>query len=69
MPPSPSFLSMTQSLPPCSHPSCVVHQVIVATQMVVEEKFLGQYNVPALMAVGWEGVFGMGTMMARPKAS
>jgi hypothetical protein len=37
--------------------------------MVVEEKFLGQYNVPALMAVGWEGVFGMGTMMARPEAS
>lgn len=28
--------------------------------MVVEEKFLGQYDVPALMAVGWEGVFGMG---------
>lgn len=33
----------------------------MATQMVVEEKFLGQYNVPALMAVGWEGIFGMGT--------
>lgn len=36
------------------------NQLIVALQMVVEEKFLGQYDVPPLMAVGWEGVFGMG---------
>jgi hypothetical protein len=28
--------------------------------MVVEEKFLGQYKIPALQAVGWEGIFGMG---------
>lgn len=34
-------------------------QVIVAIQMVVEEKFLTQYEVPALLAVGWEGIFGM----------
>lgn len=26
--------------------------------MVVEEKFLGQYNLPALLVVGWEGVWG-----------
>ena len=30
-------------------------QVIVAVQMVVEEKFLTRYNVHALEAVGWEG--------------
>eukprot|EP00056_Hartaetosiga_gracilis_P014334 m.240305 g.240305 ORF g.240305 m.240305 type:complete len:385 (-) comp14849_c0_seq1:331-1485(-) len=34
-------------------------QVIVAVQMVVEEKFVGKYEVPPLLAVGWEGVFGM----------
>eukprot|EP01083_Nonionella_stella_P094342 264636_1 len=36
----------------------VLAQVIVAVQMVVEEKFLSKYNVPALQAVGWEGVWG-----------
>eukprot|EP00051_Salpingoeca_urceolata_P010666 m.130848 g.130848 ORF g.130848 m.130848 type:complete len:377 (+) comp16802_c0_seq8:1028-2158(+) len=40
----------------------VCAQVIVALQMVVEEKFVGKYDVPALQAVGWEGVFGMGIM-------
>lgn len=38
-------------------------QVVVAIQMVVEERFLGSYNVPALLAVGWEGIFGMGTTL------
>ena len=33
-------------------------QVIVASQMVYEEKFVTKYNVPALQAVGWEGTFG-----------
>jgi len=33
-------------------------QVIVAIQMVVEEKFVGSSNVPPLMAVGCEGLFG-----------
>eukprot|EP00164_Ancoracysta_twista_P005136 GFYU01007002.1.p1 GENE.GFYU01007002.1~~GFYU01007002.1.p1 ORF type:complete len:401 (-),score=118.10 GFYU01007002.1:293-1495(-) len=33
-------------------------QVIVAAQMCIEEKFVGGYNVPALQAVGWEGIFG-----------
>eukprot|EP01147_Barroeca_monosierra_P010100 gene10100-2267_t len=37
----------------------IAAQVIVAIQMVVEEKFLTQYEVPALLAVGWEGIFGM----------
>ncbi|EDQ92026.1 uncharacterized protein MONBRDRAFT_14488 [Monosiga brevicollis MX1] len=38
----------------------IAAQVIVALQMVIEEKFLSKYTVPPLMAVGWEGFFGMG---------
>jgi len=37
-------------------------QIIVATQMVLEEKFVSRYNVPALQAVGWEGTFGFTTL-------
>merc|ERR1719430_876474 len=37
-------------------------QVIVASQMVYEEKFITKYNVPALQAVGWEGAFGFTTL-------
>lgn len=37
-------------------------QVIVATQMVYEEKFISKYNVPALQAVGWEGTWGFTTL-------
>jgi drug/metabolite transporter (DMT)-like permease len=33
-------------------------QVVVAVQMVVEEKFISKYNVPALQVVGWEGIWG-----------
>jgi len=40
----------------------VCSQVIVATQMVLEEKFVSKYNVPALQAVGWEGTFGFTTL-------
>ncbi|SRR6266702_2880465 len=29
-----------------------------ATQFVVEEKILGQYSIPPLLAVGYEGLFG-----------
>ena len=36
----------------------VAAQVIVAVQMVIEEKFLSRYNIHALEAVGWEGLFG-----------
>ena len=36
----------------------IVAQLVVATQMVVEEKFLGQYDLPALKVVGLEGLFG-----------
>lgn len=36
----------------------IAAQVIVSIQMVVEQKFVGAHNVPALLAVGLEGVFG-----------
>jgi len=36
----------------------VCAQVVVAIQMVVEEKFISKYNVPPLQVVGWEGIFG-----------
>ncbi len=35
----------------------ILAQVIVAIQMVYEEKYLEKYNVPALLAVGLEGSF------------
>ena len=34
-------------------------QIITATQMVVEEKFVSGTNVSPLQAVGWEGLFGV----------
>eukprot|EP00039_Didymoeca_costata_P018536 m.333879 g.333879 ORF g.333879 m.333879 type:complete len:431 (+) comp17239_c0_seq1:44-1336(+) len=37
-------------------------QVIVAFQMVVEEKLMSKYKTPPLQAVGWEGFFGMAYM-------
>lgn len=33
-------------------------QVVVAIQMVIEEKFISKYNIPPLQVVGWEGLFG-----------
>ncbi|KHN85753.1 Solute carrier family 35 member F6 [Toxocara canis] len=36
----------------------VMAQIIVAVQMVIEQKFLMQYDVPPLLAVGLEGLFG-----------
>lgn len=36
----------------------IIAQIIVATQMVVEEKFVSGANVSPLHAVGWEGFFG-----------
>lgn len=44
------------SLPPSAGDLLIViAQVVTATQMVVEEKFLYKYNIPPLLAVGWEG--------------
>jgi len=36
----------------------IAAQFIVAVQMVVEEKFIGGYDIPALQVVGLEGLFG-----------
>lgn len=36
----------------------IIAQVITATQMVVEERFVVNRNVSPLEAVGWEGLFG-----------
>jgi len=33
-------------------------QIVVAVQMVVEEKFIGKYKIPPLQVVGWEGIWG-----------
>ncbi|BES87541.1 Nucleotide-sugar transporter [Nesidiocoris tenuis] len=37
----------------------VIAQIITATQMVYEEKFVNTKNIPPLQAVGWEGLFGL----------
>ncbi|CAD5123218.1 DgyrCDS11579 [Dimorphilus gyrociliatus] len=37
-------------------------QIVTASQMVYEEKFVMKYNVPALLAVGFEGLFGLLTL-------
>ncbi|OWR41967.1 solute carrier family 35 member F6 [Danaus plexippus] len=36
----------------------ILAQIILACQMVYEEKFVSGLNIPPLQAVGWEGVFG-----------
>uniref|UniRef100_A0A0N5ADW1 CRT-like domain-containing protein n=1 Tax=Syphacia muris TaxID=451379 RepID=A0A0N5ADW1_9BILA len=36
----------------------IVAQIVVAAQMVVEQKILSGADVPALLAVGFEGIFG-----------
>ncbi|CAL4123011.1 unnamed protein product [Meganyctiphanes norvegica] len=40
----------------------IVAQVVTAIQMVIEEKFITKYNVPPLLVVGWEGLFGFLTL-------
>ena len=42
----------------------VAAQCFTALQMVVEERFVTGYNVPALMAVGWEGIWGLAGVTA-----
>lgn len=37
----------------------IMAQIIVAIQMVTEQLFLERYDVPPLLAVGLEGLFGM----------
>ncbi|XP_045784611.1 solute carrier family 35 member F6-like isoform X2 [Maniola jurtina] len=40
----------------------ILAQVITACQMVYEEKYVSGLNIPALQAVGWEGVFGFSVL-------
>jgi drug/metabolite transporter (DMT)-like permease len=40
----------------------VLAQIVVAAQMVLEEKFVNAQNVPPLLAVGLEGMFGFLTL-------
>jgi len=40
----------------------IMAQIVTASQMVWEEKFVNKHNVPALQAVGWEGLFGFSTL-------
>lgn len=35
----------------------IIAQIITATQMVIEEKYVSGLDIPALQAVGWEGGF------------
>ena len=42
----------------------IIAQVIVAVQMVVEEKLIGGYDIPALQVVGWEGLWGVSILSA-----
>ncbi|CAF1196681.1 unnamed protein product [Didymodactylos carnosus] len=40
----------------------LVAQIFTASQVVYEERFISKYNIPPLQAVGWEGIFGFGTL-------
>ncbi|XP_045102551.1 solute carrier family 35 member F6-like isoform X2 [Portunus trituberculatus] len=40
----------------------IMAQIVTATQMVIEERFVIKHNVPPLLAVGWEGTFGFLTL-------
>jgi drug/metabolite transporter (DMT)-like permease len=40
----------------------ILAQIITATQMVFEERFVGSLDIPSLQAVGWEGTFGFAVL-------
>ncbi|KAK8377350.1 hypothetical protein O3P69_013763 [Scylla paramamosain] len=40
----------------------IMAQIVTATQMVIEERFVIKHNIPPLLAVGWEGTFGFLTL-------
>jgi drug/metabolite transporter (DMT)-like permease len=40
----------------------IIAQIITASQMVFEEKFVAGLDIPALQAVGWEGFFGFAVL-------
>ena len=37
----------------------IIAQVVVGIQMCWEERYVTEYNIPALLVVGWEGLFGL----------
>lgn len=51
--------SAAGSNPTLGNALVVGSQLFTAVQMCVEERFLLGYSVPALVAVGWEGVWGL----------
>ena len=42
----------------------IIAQIVAATQMVVEEKFVNGKNIHPLQAVGWEGITLLGEINA-----
>lgn len=57
----------TGDIPPAEDPVLgailiVCAQVFTATQFVVEEKILGRFDAPPMLAIGLEGVFGVVTL-------
>lgn len=61
-----SAKSATASNPVLGDVIIIAAQVVVAFQMVIEQKLMEKYKTPPLQAVGWEGVFGMIIMVNAP---
>lgn len=40
----------------------ILAQIITSVQMVYEERYVAGMDIPALQAVGWEGLFGFGVL-------
>ncbi len=51
--------SSTASAPLLGNALVIAAQIAAAAQFIIEEKFLTQYRVPALLAVGLEGFWGL----------
>jgi hypothetical protein len=50
---------------PCAGDLLIIGaQVVAASQMVLEEKFVSGLDIPALQAVGWEGTYRTSTVMS-----
>jgi drug/metabolite transporter (DMT)-like permease len=44
---------------PLGNAIIILAQIVVGCQMCWEEKYVTEYNIPALLVVGWEGFFGL----------
>lgn len=62
LPPEPGRESRSTSDVVTGDALIVFAQVIVALQMVLEERYVTSAGVPPLLAVGWEGLFGFSTL-------